>query len=105
MTADGLIFGRGYSTYLNHRDYFMLAMQYRRAGDVLAKQCVEHYDDQVVPPLLMCYRHSLELYLKSCIRGAKRSLEKNSEHNLDLLWQEVQEFLVDAGDEDLASLD
>ena len=104
MTADGLIFGRGYSTYLNRRNYFMLAMQYRRAGDALAKQCVEHHDDFIVPPLLMCYRHSLELYLKSCIRGAKRYLEKNKEHSLDLLWKEVQELLIYAGEENSVGL-
>ena len=98
--ADRLIFGGRYSTYLNHRDYFAMAMQYRRAGDVLVKHCVENYDDRVVPPLLMCYRHSLELYLKSCIRGAKRSWKKNHEHSLDRLWKEVQKLLVDAGEDD-----
>ena len=96
--------GRGYSTYLNRRDYFMMARQYKRAGDVLAKHCVEQHDDRIVPPLLMCYRHSLELYLKSCIRGARRSSAKNNKHNLDSLWEEVKKLLVDAGEDSCLEL-
>ncbi|MCY4558662.1 MAG: hypothetical protein OXF79_20260 [Chloroflexi bacterium] len=100
----GLVFGGRYSTYLNRRDYFAMAMQYRRAGYILAKHCVAHHDDRIVPPLLMCYRHSLELYLKSCLRGAKRSLEKNHEHSLDRLWKEMQKLLADANEDDPVAL-
>ena len=70
----------------------------------MAKHCVEHHDDRIVPPLLNCYRHSLELYLKSSIRGARQSSDKNSEHNLHSLWKEVKRLLVDAGEDSCLEL-
>src|SRR6266567_2236337 len=66
---------------------------YKRAADLLVHEAIREPNkrDFLVYPIIFCYRHYLELELKSMLAmyGPSVGIEANwSSHNLEKLWRE-----------------
>jgi hypothetical protein len=76
---------------------------YRRAADVLVSHIANtgSYQDTVVYPYVMCWRHYVELELKTLIVLFQRFLRKDVEikrtHRIDLLWSELRRLFEESG--------
>lgn len=88
-------------TYLQHKDSWFVASQFQEAGDTLLEHCVNNNRDWVMRPALHCYRHSVEMYLKTCIVLYTRAdlPVKYRNHDLAGLWSKVKTLLEQAGAE------
>lgn len=56
-----------------HETDAMLGHGYRRAADLLVEIWTQERDDNLLPPIVLLYRHSLELHLTSAIATAERA--------------------------------
>lgn len=56
-----------------HETDAVLGYGYRRAADLLVESWPQERDDNLLPPIVLLYRHSLELHLKSAIATAERA--------------------------------
>lgn len=83
-------------------------MGFRRAAEMLYEQLIGKYDirdlDTVVYPYAACWRHYLELQLKSVLVQlrflAKRPATSDRHHRVDLLWKEAYPLLVELSPSD-----
>ncbi|MCY3966800.1 MAG: hypothetical protein OXG83_17430 [Acidobacteria bacterium] len=88
-------------TYLQINDPSFVASQFQAAGDALLEHCLNNQRDWVMRPALYCYRHSVEMYLKTCIvLYTKADLpDEDRNHDLQRLWTKVKTLLEQAGDD------
>lgn len=56
-----------------HETDAVLGYGYQRAADLLVEIWPQERDDNLLPPIVLLYRHSLELHLKSAIATAERA--------------------------------
>lgn len=78
-------------------------MGFRRAAEMLYEQLVGKYDirdlDTVVYPYAACWRHYLELQLKSVLVQVrfltKQPVSSDRHHRVDLLWNETSPLLIE----------
>lgn len=76
---------------------------YRRAADVLVAHIAETgcHQDTIVYPYVMCWRHYVELQLKTLIVLFQRFLRKDVEirrtHRIDLLWSKLRGLFDESG--------
>lgn len=79
-------------------------MGYRRVAEILASKMIASHDnrdqDTVFFPFAMCWRHYVELQLKSLSADLERllfrSVRKRGGHNIEQLWLEFRALLVEA---------
>ena len=89
---------------LNARgDWNALAWGYKRAVDILAEHVLATFNggDLIIYPIVLLYRHHLELSLKDFIRRGNNLLdvpvEQKDVHSLDKLWTDCQTILERMG--------
>jgi hypothetical protein len=69
-------------------DYFFLATSFKTAGDILIEKGLANFDAyELIFPIMFNYRHSIELYLKSIVKSAKRN------HDISTLFLELKNTL------------
>lgn len=72
----------------DYSDKILLAKSYKKSADELVKLAIESNErTEFLCPVIFCYRHSIELFIKSTIRKELRS------HNLKKLYDAFQRFI------------
>jgi hypothetical protein len=75
-----------------HFQWFGISEGYRRAGELLVQQAIDHRSDLdfLVYPIVLVYRHSIELALKHVWTVGSQLLDQDptfpKKHDLVLLW-------------------
>lgn len=65
-----------------------VAWAFREAGDRLLEAALAKRESwEAAYPVLFCYRHAMEVFLKAVLPGAKK------QHGLDKLWDELSPYL------------
>lgn len=84
MATYSVVFGESWMG----TDLAAIARSYKLAGDVLTDQALENEDPwKFANPILFCYRHSIELFLKAIVRP------KKANHDLRALVQGLEKQL------------
>lgn len=85
-------FGAIVGTFGGYRDFFTVAQSFRNAANCLIyTHKNNHYECEVLDPLLYLYRHSLELYMKALIVAHNHGcdVKKDYGHSLSKLFKEA----------------
>lgn len=84
-------------------DWTALSWGYKKAADILADHVLATFTsgDLIIYPILLLYRHHLELTLKDLIRRGNNLLDapvkQENTHSLGALWKDCQTILERAG--------